>query len=161
MLKGRGIDMAYKIESCQLSDIHELLLIEAQCHAFPWSKGNFISCFSSGYVVRKILIKRKVVGFYVAHNLPRIQESTLMDICVLPSYQGKGIGGLLIQDMLALLKQDNICTIFLEVRASNKPAIALYENYNFVINGVRKDYYPSENGREDAILMMLDLGAHQ
>lgn len=147
----------YKIETCQLSDVHDLMAIEQQCHSFPWSQNNFVTCFSSGYIIRKLLHKRAVIGFYILHTLPRIQEGTLMDICVLPSYQGQGIGSILMKDMRERLLSQRIFTVFLEVRATNASAIALYEKYGFISTGVRKDYYPAKSGREDAVLMMQEL----
>lgn len=146
-----------KIESCKLSDVRELLAIEKQCHEFPWTQDNFVTSFASGYVARKLLVKRSPVAFYVLHTLPKIQEATLMDICVHPQYQGKGIGRLLMQDIYSTLKKMDISTIFLEVRASNVTAIALYEKCGFTATGVRKDYYPAKKGREDAVLMMQEI----
>lgn len=148
---------AAKIENCPLSDIHELLSIEQQCHQFPWRQDNFVSCFSSNYIIRKVLVKRKMVGFYILHTLSKIQEATLMNICVHPDLQGKGIGGLLMKDFYSILDKKQINTIFLEVRESNVNAIGLYEKYGFITTGLRKNYYPAKNGREDAVLMMQEL----
>jgi ribosomal-protein-alanine N-acetyltransferase len=46
-----------------------------------------------------------------------------------------------------------VVQLWLEVRESNKSAIALYQNNGFDVAGTRKGYYPAENGREDALLM--------
>ncbi|MCR2392783.1 ribosomal-protein-alanine N-acetyltransferase, partial [Salmonella enterica] len=48
--------------------------------------------------------------------------------------------------------------LWLEVRASNQAAIALYEDLGFNEVTVRRNYYPSAHGREDAIVMALPLG---
>ncbi|MCZ6831549.1 MAG: hypothetical protein O7F73_18545, partial [Gammaproteobacteria bacterium] len=45
----------------------------------------------------------------------------------------------------------------LEVRCSNGGAIALYRKHGFTEDGVRKNYYPTDGGREDALLMSLNL----
>jgi len=47
--------------------------------------------------------------------------------------------------------------MFLEVRPSNAPALALYEKAGFATIGRRKGYYPAANGREDALVMRLPL----
>jgi ribosomal-protein-alanine N-acetyltransferase len=50
-----------------------------------------------------------------------------------------------------------VCCLHLEVRAGNAPAIALYEGEGFVRVGVRRGYYPAAGGREDALLLRLEL----
>jgi ribosomal-protein-alanine N-acetyltransferase len=51
--------------------------------------------------------------------------------------------------------------MFLEVRASNASAIALYEKRGFAEVGLRRNYYPTAKGSEDAILMALDLTVYE
>lgn len=80
-----------------------------------------------------------------------------MDICIRPNHQGKGYAKPLMEDLLAQAETLQAENIFLEVRASNTAAIALYHRYGFVEMGLRKNYYPSASGREDAMLMALPL----
>jgi ribosomal-protein-alanine N-acetyltransferase len=54
-------------------------------------------------------------------------------------------------------RQENISTVFLEVRESNLPARALYEQIGFEALAVRKDYYPAKDGREHAVVMKKNL----
>ena len=51
--------------------------------------------------------------------------------------------------------------IYLEVRPSNDEAIGLYESCGFVSLGIRKDYYKAIDGREDALVLVLDLGRNR
>jgi ribosomal-protein-alanine N-acetyltransferase len=64
--------------------------------------------------------------------------------------------------MLALLlersRQAGVESVFLEVRPTNPHAIALYQSVGFVQVGLRKAYYQAEGGREDALVLKLDLG---
>jgi ribosomal protein S18 acetylase RimI-like enzyme len=64
--------------------------------------------------------------------------------------------------MLALLlersRQAGMEAVFLEVRPSNLHAIALYQSVGFVTVGLRKGYYQAEGGREDALVLKLELG---
>ena len=59
--------------------------------------------------------------------------------------------------MLRLAGEQQADTAYLEVRASNRAALALYEGEGFIEDGVRKDYYPAGSGREDALLMSKEL----
>ena len=80
-----------------------------------------------------------------------------MDICVAPAYQGQGIAKQLLNAFIEHGEQYQAENLFLEVRESNKPAIGLYESAGFSSMSVRKNYYPTATGNEDAILMGLTL----
>ena len=67
----------------------------------------------------------------------------------------KGLAKAMLTHLLGVVKAANGENVFLEVRQSNLAAIHLYTAFDFVETGVRKNYYPSEFGREDAILMAL------
>lgn len=84
-------------------------------------------------------------------------ECSLLNICINPSRQGQGYGRMLLTHLLENAKSKNAEKFVLEVRASNYKAIALYECAGFIKIAVRKDYYPTENGREDALIYSLEL----
>jgi ribosomal-protein-alanine N-acetyltransferase len=58
---------------------------------------------------------------------------------------------------MQVFRQEQAQTVFLEVRPSNKAAIALYESEGFVEIGTRKDYYSSAGDKEDALILARDL----
>ena len=129
--------------------------LEQQCHRFPWSETNLRSCLSGSYWGEVLQVDGQLIGFYLFQQV--LDELTLVNICVSPALQGQGYGTLLLEQAIeqAIAKQGSIC--FLEVRASNQAAIALYDKVGFVEYSVRPDYYPSEQGREDAVLMSMML----
>ncbi len=63
----------------------------------------------------------------------------------------------MLNHLLKLARAAHVQAIFLEVRASNHPAIHLYQSTDFVKMGIRKGYYPSEKGREDALILVKRL----
>ena len=73
-----------------------------------------------------------------------------MNIVTKKDKREKGIGSALLQEIINFAKQKKAKTITLEVNENNKPAIKLYEKFNFKQVGLRKKYY---NGIYDAILM--------
>lgn len=79
-------------------------------------------------------------------------EGDIANIAVLPPYRRTGIGSLLLDTMLQQAKSEGICSVYLEVRQSNTPAILLYLSKGFEEIGKRKNYY--RNPREDALLMV-------
>ena len=86
-----------------------------------------------------------------------LDEATVANVAVLPQHQGRGLGSQLLAEALRHLASDGVRRCLLEVRASNAVALQLYRRHGFSTDGVRKDYYPDGDGREDALLMSCQL----
>jgi ribosomal-protein-alanine N-acetyltransferase len=84
-------------------------------------------------------------------------ESHLLNLCVAPAWQGMGYGSLLLEHSIRIARKQGCDSMFLEVRPSNPIGFGLYERRGFVTLGRRPDYYRSDDGREDAIIMSLAL----
>ena len=80
-----------------------------------------------------------------------LEESHIEQIGVIEKFRGKGIGEKLLVLSLRYCWENSIKKILLECRKSNSSAIKLYKKYLFNIVSVRKNYYPLNNSREDAI----------
>ena len=81
-----------------------------------------------------------------------------MNLCTAPGHEGRGLGRRMLQAMLRIARGHRAQRVFLEVRPSNPRAIALYERSGFNEIGRRPRYYPAaNNGREDAIVMAMEL----
>ena len=78
-----------------------------------------------------------------------------MNLAVAPEYRRKGIGRSLMQALTEVLHTQGMESLFLEVRASNEAAIALYNEFGFVQVGTRKKYYV--NPTEDALILRKEL----
>ncbi|RLV59179.1 ribosomal-protein-alanine N-acetyltransferase [Parashewanella curva] len=143
------------ISSLEVTDSDALYHIEQQAHAHPWSLPTIQSCFGGLYHNIGLYEGDELKGFAIVHQV--IDEATLMDICVFPSCQGKGYGKQLLQQALEQAKQRGVTIMMLEVRASNTAAIALYNKLGFNETYRRNGYYPTDSGREDAIMMELAL----
>lgn len=129
---------------------------EAQLHAFPWSKGNFVDSLAAGYSAWVMREEGRPVAYAVV--LTVLDEAHLLNISVVREAQGAGLGGVLLRYLSEEARRGGSSQFFLEVRPSNLPAIALYRSHGFEPVGRRKGYYPSrEGGREDAIVMRRDL----
>jgi ribosomal-protein-alanine N-acetyltransferase len=130
-----------------------ILSIEEQAHSHPWSKANILSAIASKRTtVMGAFFEEQLAGYAVFDCV--IDEASLQNLSVHPKFQRKGIGRQLVQSIFEEYPQTQ--HVFLEVRISNKPAIALYEAMEFAELGVRPNYYPSKNGgKEDALLMAL------
>ncbi|MFC3031933.1 ribosomal protein S18-alanine N-acetyltransferase [Pseudoalteromonas fenneropenaei] len=125
--------------------------VELSCHAFPWSRKTMESCIGGRYFNLAAFAETRLVGFYIGEQAG--PDYTLMDICVHPNWQRQGIAKHLLNAFLEHCQAQDAENVFLEVRASNTGAIALYEAAGFIEMGKRKNYYPTAEGHEDAILM--------
>jgi ribosomal-protein-alanine N-acetyltransferase len=75
----------------------------------------------------------------------------MMNVAVHPDHRRRGIAEALILALSEDLKAGGNQCLTLEVRASNAPAIALYENLGFRQVGLRKNYY--HKPKEDALIL--------
>jgi ribosomal-protein-alanine N-acetyltransferase len=82
-----------------------------------------------------------------------VGESHVLNLCVHPDYQAKGLGTMLLVHLLEIAVERNANMTFLEVRPSNFSAIKMYIEQGFDEIGIRRNYYPSKMGREDALIL--------
>jgi len=139
------------IRLMQHSDVNAVAQIEKMVQSHPWTITQFQDAVES-YQSTVIEQAGQVVGFCILQ--PVLDEANLLLMAVHPNQQGKGLGYQLLDQSIALLKNQPV-QIFLEVRESNQAAIALYEKSGFHQIDLRKNYYPCPNGgREHAIIMV-------
>ncbi len=140
-----------KFEARHISDI---LQVEAECFSHPWNEKMFIEeingKFSHYYVAEE---DGKAIGYMGMWSLSG--EGHITNIAISTSHRRKGYAKALLSHFTDIAKKENLEFMTLEVRASNIPAIALYESFGFVNVGMRKKYY--ENS-EDAYLLTKFFG---
>jgi len=146
-----------------LEDVDAVLAIEQEVQSYPWTRGNFMDALSNTYVCR-VDSEELVAGHpedgsairgYVV-LMPVLDEAELLNIGVAAPQQRKGLGRTMLNEILSLARAKNLRRVFLEVRASNVAALALYRSIGFSGIGVRYGYYQNANCREDAITMACD-----
>jgi [ribosomal protein S18]-alanine N-acetyltransferase len=81
----------------------------------------------------------------------------VLNVCIGPAHRGLGLGRLLMRRLIDIARWNGATRVFLEVRPSNPVAHSLYRSMGFDEIGRRPKYYPAKDGREDAIVMALDL----
>jgi len=142
----------------KLVDVDSVLAIERVVQAYPWTHGNFADAIDHGYICRVEEEDGEIRGYAVMRAI--VDEAELLSIGVAASHQRKGIGRKMLTGMLAYAFDKLMRRVFLEVRASNFAAIALYRSAGFEQIGVRRGYYQNTNGIEDAITMACDMKAN-
>ena len=142
------------------TDLALVLETEASCYPDPWSEQTFLDCLAAqakGYRCYVLLLEERIIGHAVLTVI--LDEAELLNFCLAPNHQGKGLAGGYLDVVLMTMAEQGASTLFLEVRQSNTPARQLYASAGMHEIGRRKDYYPLSDGREDAILMGLEFRA--
>ncbi len=116
-----------------------------------WTAGAFASCLGPNYHSWVLVAGTRLVATLVV--TAQGEEGELLLIAVAADYQRQGIARALLEQMCSQLVQQGIQSLWLEVRASNQVAQAVYHQLGFERVSERKDYYPSETGRETAVVM--------
>jgi len=141
------------IEPASTDDLTDFIKIEIDAHILPWSEKMLQQSLEGEHLCWKLTLNNDLMGYMFVMRV--IDQMELLNIVIAKNRQGKGYGGALLQHLDFFAKQHQLKSTFLEVRESNSNAIHLYQKYGFEQVGLRKNYYASPNGREDAILMQL------
>lgn len=137
------------------ADLDAVIAIEQRAYPNPWSVGIFRDCLRVGYDAWVIEEGGQLVGYGLLSVAAG--EAHLLNLCIDPGHQGRGLARRLLDLLLRRAAARTARTVFLEVRPSNARALGLYRAAGFDVIGHRKDYYPDGAGREDAVVLSLDL----
>jgi [ribosomal protein S18]-alanine N-acetyltransferase len=152
-----------QFEPMTLASLGAVATIEASAYAHPWTQGNFSDSLNSGYQAQLLTAgpgpDAHLLGYFVA--MKGVDETHLLNITVAPAHQRQGWARVMLDALALWSRGQGAQWLWLEVRASNAHAKAVYLHYGFREVGLRKGYYPAGgsllNPREDAIVMSLKL----
>lgn len=145
-----------RIRAMSAADLETVAEMESQSYEFPWTLGIFRDCLRVGYCCD---VLEDAAGSLSGYCIMAVAagEAHILNLCVSPALRMRGLGRRLLEHLLGLARQADCYRIFLEVRPSNSAALALYEQNGFERLGVRRDYYRAREGREDAVVLALQL----
>ncbi|MGB1110549.1 MAG: ribosomal protein S18-alanine N-acetyltransferase [Gammaproteobacteria bacterium] len=144
-----------RIRPMTADDVDAVMSIEVNAYPFPWTEGIVRDCLRVGY---SCWVMESLAGIHGYAFLSIVAEDChVLNVCINPEFQGLGLGRELMRYLLEVAGQHGAERCFLEVRPSNGPARHLYRTLGFREIGHRKGYYPDDEGREDAIVLALDI----
>tara|TARA_Y100000768_G_C23961869_1_gene675825 strand:+ start:1488 stop:1910 length:423 start_codon:yes stop_codon:yes gene_type:complete len=136
-------------------DLGNVYNLESQSYEFPWTKEILRDCILYKYDSFTIYFNSILVGYVISKiSFP---ETHILNLTIASDFRKKGLGQSLIELIINDSRIRGTKDIILEVRVNNNAAISLYEKLNFKKVGLRKDYYESKDGREDAFVLQLKL----
>lgn len=157
-----------------MADMPKVMEGELRSYPHPWTEGIFIDCLLSKRYSCWVLdagtvkdnekisprdnIEQQNIELWGHIVISAVAgEAHILNLCVYPDMQSKGWGRKLLTEAEWIAKQHRAETCFLEVRPSNLSGMNLYQDMGYNEIGTRKNYYPTENGREDAVVMAKTL----
>ena len=140
----------------QSADLDAVANNEMAAYPHPWSRGIFEDCLQFSY---PSWVAETQTGELIGHAILNLAvgEAHILNVCVHPYYQGLGLGRALLGQLIDYASGEAAERMFLEVRVSNHPARQLYRSAGFAEVGLRKNYYPDGDTREDAVVLSLNL----
>ena len=151
-----------RLREATIADVDAMLSIEHSINPKGWSREDFIASINSSHLCQ-VLVTQNTSPDIAAYIITSTAagEAELLNIVVAPNYQRLGIAKQLLSYICSRF-DTSIHSLFLEVRASNRAAFALYDGLGFNEVGLRPNYYPalsksSATMREDAIIMVKTL----
>ena len=146
---------APSFEPMSEADLRRVLEIEEDLYEFPWTLGNFRDSLRAGYGCWVVRDGRQLVAYAVL--MLAAGEAHLLNLSVAAHAQRRGHGRSLLEHVVGMAREHEAKILFLEVRPTNEVGQRLYTGYGFKQVGVRRGYYPARRGREDALVLALDL----
>ena len=137
------------IERMKEGHVAAVAELEKLCFADPWSEKSIASELNNPLALWLVAVEDGSLCGYIGSQSV-MGESDMMNVAVHPDHRRKGVGEMLVLALCEALSKEN-ASLALEVRASNAPAIALYEKLGFAQVGLRKNYY--RNPKEDACIL--------
>ena len=146
------MDAPYPIRPASFADASAMADIERRCFSDPWPLEGFREVFSMPGTVALVSTEDgEPVGYFLAREILGVAE--VLNLAVVPEHRGRKLGGLLLDAGLDAVRARGGTEVFLEVRASNAVAQALYTRRGFQMEGRRRGYYRRPD--EDALVLRL------
>ncbi len=135
-------------------DLPRIAELEKLCFSDPWSEASLSSELENPLSLWLVFEDEgEILGYIGSQSV--LPEADVMNLAVAPEGRRRKIATTLLTELTTLLHRQGVESLFLEVRASNAPAIALYGSFGFAEVGRRKKYYV--NPTEDALILRKEL----
>lgn len=145
-----------RLDPMREADLSEVMAIESAIYSHPWTRGNFADSLRAGYECWNWRLEGELIGYFVL--MAAAEEAHLLNLSIARGHWRRGYGRALLVEAARMARRLGTRHVFLEVRPSNLPALALYAHAGFRRVAVRRAYYPAEGGRrEDALVLSLAL----
>ncbi|MDB4470742.1 ribosomal protein S18-alanine N-acetyltransferase [Deltaproteobacteria bacterium] len=147
----------FRIQQMRENDLSAVLAIEQQSYPHPWTGNQFLQELDNPVATVELIWANEHLAGYICYWLI-VGELQILNIATSPQFRRQGVAGRLLEHVFVGSVDRGLDRAWLEVRAGNLAAIALYVQQGFVADTVRTGYY---RDGEDALLMVRDFTAEQ
>ena len=142
-----------RFEPLRYEHLRQMAQIEQEAFDQPWSERMFIPEVEDENAYYLVGVRGdEVVCYGGFHKV--LDEAHSTNIAVRADSRGRGIGTLLMSELISRARMLGVKYMTLEVRDNNENAIKLYKSFGFTVEGIRKKYY---NNVHDALIMWATL----
>ncbi|MEN6391285.1 MAG: ribosomal protein S18-alanine N-acetyltransferase [Syntrophomonas sp.] len=148
------IETGFMMRKMTPLDLDQVMIIEQEAFSLPWSRQSYENELKNQYANYLVIDYQGDVGGYGGIWVV-FDEAHITNVAIASSLRGRGWGRVLMLELEKLARRKRAARILLEVRPSNRAAIAMYHGLGFMVSGLRKQYYSDNN--EDAMVMVKHL----
>lgn len=148
------IDTGFMLRKMTPMDLDQIMIIEQEAFSLPWSRQSYENELNNQYANYLVIDHLGDIGGYGGIWVV-FDEAHITNVAVAANFRGRGWGRVLMLELEKVARRNRAVRILLEVRPSNRSAVAMYHSLGFLVSGLRKQYY-SDN-MEDAIVMIKHL----
>ena len=143
----------------RVTDLDSVVYVEERAYEFGWRRSTFLSCIEQKNECWVFVDPQMSDAFTVGHAvLSYVQDfAELLNLTIEPSRHRHGLGRAMLEHLLGRARALGARRVLLERRETNEAAEGLYGSLGFKQIGVRKNYYETKRGRENAIVMALPI----
>ena len=140
----------FEIVPMEPRHVDAVAALELQCFSDPWPREAIASELENPLSLWLVAEKDgAVIGYVGSQTVP--DEADMMNLAVSPAARRQGVASALVRELVTRLQSKGVISLTLEVRASNGPAVRLYDGFGFMQVGRRKNYY--FHPTEDALIL--------
>lgn len=142
--------MKLEISEMRPEDVASVAALEKDLFSLPWSEAGFLTSLCSPDTLYLVVRDGDRIAGYCG-LLQSFDEADITNVAVREELWNRGVGRMMLQELMERGKKRGIERFTLEVRVSNLAAIHLYQRLGFEPVGIRKNFY--EKPQEDAVIM--------
>lgn len=153
--KVNGEEADAYVRKMRPEDVDAVVAIETEAFGSPWRRETFLDLIDRPTAELLVMVEEAegVVGYAVLWCV--LDQGELANVAIARHMRGRGLGRVLLAEVLAVARARGVETVFLEVRESNAPALGLYRRFGFSQVGHRRGYY--DHPKEDARILMAKI----
>lgn len=150
-----GLLPGFEVRPMRDEDVAEVVAVERQSFSMAWTASGFRHEIHKNPYARCLVVRHadgRLAGYASIWVLER--QMLVNNVAIAPAFRRRGLGHALMEHLIRTAREADCVEALLEVRPTNRPALAMYDRLGFRKAAVRRHYYTDG---EDALVLRLEL----